>query len=80
VTWPLRPGRPNGEVQPISDDGLDAAQLAAPPRTDWNEPSATENLNPPDVQAEYSGGGFTGTDWNDPSATENLDPPNVLSE
>jgi hypothetical protein len=67
-------------VQPISDDGLDAAQLAAPPRTDWNEPSATENLNPPDVQAEYSGGGFTGTDWNDPSATENLDPPNVLSE
>jgi hypothetical protein len=81
---PIRPGGPNplpGGPQAIVDDGDDAVHLAAfgaPGGTDWNDPSATENLDPPDVQAGYSGDtSHTGTDWNDPSATENLDPPDV---
>jgi hypothetical protein len=49
---PIRPGRPNGDVQPISDDGIDAAQLGAPPPTDWNDPSATEDLDPPGVLSD----------------------------
>jgi hypothetical protein len=79
---PIRPGVPNplpdGPQALIDSDGVEIAALGAPSGgTDWTDPSATENLDPPDVQAEYSGGGFTGTDWNDPSATENLDPPDV---
>jgi hypothetical protein len=84
---PYRPDPPSPDLVPdgpqaIIDDGSTDVQLSAFgggggtfAGTDWNDPSATENLDPPDVQAGYSG--TTGTDWNDPSATENLDPPDV---
>ena len=82
---PFRPDPPDptlGGPQAVIDDGGTDVQVStlagggsAFARTDSNDPSATENLDPPDVQAGY--GGTTGTDWNDPSAIENLDPPDV---
>jgi thrombospondin type 3 repeat protein len=78
---PGTPMQPQGPDAMIPGGGDDVAGLAlVGSGTDWNDPSATENLDPPEVQAEYSGGGYAGTDWNDPSATENLDPPEVQAE
>jgi Bacterial TSP3 repeat len=67
---------PDGPQAVIPGGGVVVAAFGAP-QTDWNDPSATQNLDPPDVQAGYSGGESGGTDWNDPSATQNLDPPDV---
>ncbi len=43
------------------------------PQTNWNDPSATENLDDPNVVNDFEGPAPQ-TDWSDPSATENLDP------
>ena len=45
------------------------------PQTDWSDPSATENLDPPesDFAVDDIEGPVPQTDWSDPSATENLD-------
>ena len=51
---PLDP-LPDGPQATIGDDGTRVARRAsAHRRPDWNDPSATQNLDPPDVQAEYS--------------------------